>query len=71
MVEHTRNSIHHFSLEIWGMGGGGGRLKVYFESHLKLDLFSKSDLHFERENFAASFYNKNSILIYFFKIIDF
>ena len=59
---HPRNSKHHFSLMIMG-----GRLKVDFESHLKLDSFSKSYIYSERGNFAASFYNKNSISYIFWK----
>ena len=45
--------------------GGGGRLNVDFKSRLKLDLFFKSYIYSERGNFAASFYNKNSILMFF------
>ena len=43
----------------------GGRLNVGFKSRLKLDLFLRSYIYSERGNFAASFYNKNSILMFF------
>ena len=45
----------------------GGRLNVDFKSRLKLDLFLKGYIYSERGKFAASFYNKNSILIFFSK----
>ena len=49
----------------------GGGLKVDFESHLKLDSFSKSYIYSERGNFATSFYNKDSISMFFFEMVDF
>ena len=45
----------------------GGRLNVDFKNRLKLDLFLKSYIYSERGDFAASFYNKNSILMFFSK----
>ena len=42
-----------------------GRLNVDFKSRLKLDLFLRSYIYSERGKFAASFYNKNSILVFF------
>ena len=58
----TRNSTHDFSSKKWR---GRGRLNVYLESRLKLDLFSKNYMYSERGNFAPSFYNKNSLLMFF------
>ena len=43
----------------------GGRLNVDFKSRLKFDLFLRSYIYSERGDFAASFYNKNSILVFF------
>ena len=43
----------------------GGRLNVGFKSRLKLGLFLRSYIYSERGKFAASFYNKNSILMFF------
>ena len=43
----------------------GGRLNVDFKSRLKLDLFLRSYIYSERGDFAASFYNTNSILMFF------
>ena len=43
----------------------GGRLNVDFKSRFKLDLFLRSYIYSERGKFAASFYNKNSILMFF------
>ena len=45
----------------------GGRLNVDFKNRLKSDLFLKSYIYSERGDFAASFYNKNSILMFFSK----
>ena len=45
----------------------GGRLNVDFKNRLKLDLFLKSYIYSERGDFAASFYNKNSFLMFFSK----
>ena len=42
-----------------------GRLNVGFKSRLKLGLFLRSYIYSERGKFAASFYNKNSILVFF------
>ena len=44
-----------------------GRLNVDFKNRLKSDLFLKSYIYSERGDFAASFYNKNSILMFFSK----
>ena len=43
----------------------GGRLNVDFKNRLKFDLLLRSYIYSERGNFAASFYNKNSILMFF------
>ena len=43
----------------------GDRLNVYFKSRLKLGLFLRSYIYSERGDFAASFYNTNSILMLF------
>ena len=43
----------------------GGRLNVDFKNRLKLDLFLKSYIYSKRGDFAASYYNKNLILIFF------
>ena len=45
----------------------GGKLNVDFKNRLKPDLFLKSYIYSERGDFAASFYNKNSILMFFSK----
>ena len=45
----------------------GGRLNVDFKNQLKPDLFLKSYIYSKRGDFAASFYNKNSILMFFSK----
>ena len=42
----------------------GDRLNVDFKSRLKLGLFLRSYIYSERGKFAASFYNKNSILMF-------
>ena len=57
-----RNSQLNTSLLFEKMGG---RLNVDFKNRLKLDLFLKSYIYSERGEFAASFYNKNSILMFF------
>ena len=44
-----------------------GRLNVDLKNRLKSDLFLKSYIYSERGDFAASFYNKNSILMFFSK----
>ena len=59
-----RNSQLNTSLLFEKMGG---RLNVDFKNQLKPDLFLKSYIYSERGDFAASFYNKNSILIFFSK----
>ena len=43
----------------------GGRLNVGFESRLKIGLFLRSYIYSKRGDFAASFYNTNSILMFF------
>ena len=43
----------------------GGRLNAGFKSRLKFDLFLRSYIYSERGDFAASFYNTNSILMFF------
>ena len=43
----------------------GGRLDVYFENHLKLDLFSKFIYILKEEVLLHLFYNKNSVLMFF------
>ena len=43
----------------------GGRLNVGFKSRLKLGLLLRSYIYSERGDFAASFYNTNSILMFF------
>ena len=43
----------------------GCRLNVGFKSRLKLGLFLGSYIYSERGDFAASFYNTNSILMFF------
>ena len=43
----------------------GGRLNVDFKSRLKLDRFLRSYIYSERGKFAASFFSKNSILMFF------
>ena len=45
------------------MGGVGSMLTSIVE--LKLGLFLRSSIYSERGKFAASFYNKNSILMFF------
>ena len=45
----------------------GGRLNIYLENHLKFDLFLKIYIYSERGKFSASFYNKNSVLMFFFR----
>ena len=59
-----RNSQLNTSLLFEKMGG---KLNVDFKNRLKLDLFLKSYIYSERGDFAASFYNKNSILMFFSK----
>ena len=43
----------------------GGRLDVGFKSRSKLGFFLRSYIYSERGKFAASFYNTNSILMFF------
>ena len=43
----------------------GGRRSVGFKSRLKFGLFLRSYIYSERGNFAASFYDLNSILMFF------
>ena len=43
----------------------GDRLNCYFESRLKLDPFCQNYIYSERGIFAASFHNKNSLLMLF------
>ena len=65
-MTETRNSTYHFSPKKSGGGGDGNRLNVYFKSRLKLDLFSKNYIYILKEEiFAPSFYNKNSLLMFF------
>ena len=59
-----RNSQRNTSLLFEKMEG---RLNVDLKNRLKLDVFLKSYIYSEREDFAASFYNKNSILMFFSK----
>ena len=66
LIGETRNSTHHFSSKKIG-----GRLNVYFESRLKLDIFSRNSIYSERVNFSASFYNKKLTFDVFSEMIDF
>ena len=62
MIGETRNRTPHFCSKNWG-----ARLNVDFKNRLKSDLFLKIYIYSERGDFAASFYNKNSILMFFSK----